>query len=111
MECQPFVASLTWSFFQIESVLKTAALIENACICVSEKLNDICALVTPNDKQLKLLAKEMSKEQLSRQELCADPEVKKAVMESVVSVCKGAGLHRREIPVQIHVCFFCCSWW
>jgi len=53
---------------------------------------------------LKLLAKQMNKQHLSRVELCTDPEVKHAVMDAVVSTCKSAGLHRRETPVLIHLC-------
>ena len=77
-------------------MLKTAPLIENACICVSEKLNDICALVTLNDKQLRFIAKDMGKDNLSREQLCSDSEVMKAAMEAVNSVCTRAKLHRRE---------------
>ena len=77
---------------------------ENACICISEKLNDICALITPNDKQLRLLAKDLGKDGLSREQLCDDPQIQQAVMEAVLQVCQSDGLHRRETPVKIHLC-------
>lgn len=85
-------------------MLKTAPLVENACICVSEHFNDICALITPNDKQLKVLAQQMNKASCSREELCSDPQVQEAVLEAVRATCLAAGLHRRETPVRIHLC-------
>ena len=89
---------------QIESALKTASLVENACICVSEKLNDIVALVTPNEKMLRVLAAELGKKNLTREQLCADPQVQKAVNKAVTKTCASAGLHRRETPVRVHLC-------
>lgn len=90
---------------QIESVLKTASLVENACIAVSEKHNDIVALVTPNEKLLRLLAKELGKDAaLSREELLSDGQVVAAITEEVMKTCSSAGLHRRETPARVHLC-------
>lgn len=77
---------------------------ENVCVCISDNSNDFCALVTPSDKQFKILARELNKSTLSREQLCRDPEVIDAVLQSIHEVARNAGLHRRETPVKIHLC-------
>lgn len=71
---------------------------------MSEKCNDTTALITPSDKQLRLLARELNKSSLSREALCSDAQIQKAVLDAILESCSSAGLHRRETPVSIHLC-------
>ena len=78
-------------------------MIENACICTSAHSNNIVALLTPNDKQLSLLADQLGKSYLTRQEICNDPEVLNLIQKTIEEQCLESGLHRRETPVRIYL--------
>lgn len=50
------------------------------------------------------LADKLNKKHLSREQFCNDREVYKIVYDTIVDGCNKNNLHRREIPVRIHIC-------
>lgn len=92
------------SLGRIETVIKTAPMVENCCICLHDKINDIVALITPSVKQLKILVEKLNKANLTHEQVCADPEIKQAIMEDIRQVCQASGLHDKEIPTRITIC-------
>nr|XP_027196441.1 long-chain-fatty-acid--CoA ligase 4-like [Dermatophagoides pteronyssinus] len=92
------------SLGRIEGAIKTAPTVENCCICLHEKINDIVALITPSAKKLKILAEKLKKSNLTYEQLCSDPQINQAIMEDIREVCLQSGLSEKEIPKKIAIC-------
>lgn len=66
--------------------------------------NDLVALITPNRKIVKELAKSLNKSQLSHPERCQDEEIITIVHASIKETGQRAGLKSKEIPTRINLC-------
>lgn len=59
------------------------------------------ALIVPNNKALRQLARQLNKESLTFGELCRDQEIIREVQKELGDHGKTAGLHKTEIPTKI----------
>lgn len=62
------------------------------------------AFISPNMGDLKRLAKELNKEDKTKEELCNDPEIIKKVTETVLQFGREYDLNKMEIPQKIKLC-------
>ncbi|OTF70099.1 long chain fatty acid CoA ligase-like protein [Euroglyphus maynei] len=92
------------SLGKIETGLRSSRYVENICICTEMFSNDLVALITPNRKLVKELAKSLNKNQLSHPERCQDEEIITIVHASIKETGQKAGLKSKEIPTRIHLC-------
>lgn len=92
------------SLGKVESELKTCPLVDNICV-VGNGLHDfLVALVVPNTEQMKLLAKNLGKEDLPLHDLCHDPSVISAVSKAMIEQGQKSKLMRTEIPTKVKLC-------
>ena len=63
--------------------------------------NYVIALVVPNTRALKQLAKQLNKASLTHAEMCRDQEIIREVQNSLRDHGLNAGLQRTEIPTKI----------
>ncbi|KAF7491638.1 Long-chain-fatty-acid--CoA ligase 4 [Sarcoptes scabiei] len=89
------------SLGKIETSLRSSRYVENICICTDLFSNDLVALISPNRKVLKELAKTINKEHLSHHERCTDFELLTIVHASIKETGKRANLKAKEIPARI----------
>lgn len=92
------------SLGKIETGLRSSRYVENICICTEMFSNDLVALITPNRKIVKELAKSLNKSQLSHPERCQDEEIITIVHASIKETGQRAGLKSKEIPTRINLC-------
>ena len=59
------------------------------------------ALVVPNNRALKQLAKQLNKESLTHTEMCRDQEIIKEVIKALRDHGMQANLQKNEIPTKI----------
>lgn len=89
--------------FQVETELKSCPIVDNICVYGDSFHNYVVAIVVPQSKALKALARTVGKEHLSHEKMCRDPEIVRAVMNAIQEYGKKAGLLRTEIPVKVLV--------
>lgn len=89
------------SLGKIESGLRSSRYVENVCICTDRFRNEIIALVVPNRRTLRILAKELQKEHLSIEQMCNDSMINAKIYESIINRCRDLGFKKREIPVKV----------
>src|SRR5699024_2059165 len=75
--------------------------VENICVCTDPYSNHVTALISPNRRAMSELATELSKQDLTFEQLCDDAEVLNQVYKSIKHVCKQNGFKLREVPMQI----------
>src|SRR5699024_2599889 len=63
--------------------------------------NDLVALISPNRKVLKELAKSLNKGHMSNKEMCEDEEITQIVLDSINQTGKRAQLKEKEIPIRV----------
>jgi len=90
---------------KIEAELKTCPLVENVCVYGNGLHSYIIALVIPNQPQLKLLAKEVGKENLSFEDMCADQEITNLFAERIRDYGKQCRLFGSELPHKVKLCY------
>ena len=74
---------------------------DNICVYGDSFHTYIIALMVPNSRALKQLAKQLHKESLTHSEMCRDQEIIKEVQKSLRDHGLAAGLHKTEIPTKI----------
>ncbi|XP_023235065.1 long chain acyl-CoA synthetase 8-like [Centruroides sculpturatus] len=89
---------------KVESVLKTCPLMDNICVFGNGFKDYVVALMVPNRVQLELLAKELGKERMDIQSLCADEEMNECATKIVQKHGKSCNLMRKEIPKYVKLC-------
>ncbi|OTF74160.1 hypothetical protein BLA29_009924 [Euroglyphus maynei] len=89
------------SLGKIESCLRSSPYVENVCICTDRFRNEIIALIVPNQRILRTLAKDLQKEHLSFEQMCDDSMINEKIFESIVNHCRELAFKKREIPVKI----------
>ena len=86
------------SLGKVEAVLKACPFVENICI-YGDSFKSFCvALVTPDPKNLKELAKKYNKEALSFEDMCKDKDVTGGALRDLVNYGKKLKLEKFEIP-------------
>ena len=91
------------SFGKVEAVLNSCPVVENVCI-YGDSLKSFCvALVSPNQKNLKDLAKKYGKEDLAFDQMCTDRDVTGSVFREIVNHSKKLKLEKFEIPGAVTV--------
>lgn len=89
------------SLGKIETGLRSSRYVENICVCNNMFSNHLVAIVSPNRRVVKELAKSINKAHLSHEERCEDEEIQTIVHASLKETGKKAGLKAKEIPVKI----------
>ena len=91
------------SLGKVEAVLNSCSVVENVCI-YGDSLKSFCvALVSPNQKTLRDLAKKYGKEELTFEQMCNDRDVTGAVFREIVNHSKKLKLEKFEIPGAVTV--------
>lgn len=86
---------------QIEAGLRSCALVENICVCTEPYANFVTALVSPNRKSMAQLVAQLSKQNLTFEQLCADPDVIRHVLGHIQHTSNKLGFPTKEIPAKI----------
>ncbi|KAJ8931958.1 hypothetical protein NQ314_015077 [Rhamnusium bicolor] len=89
------------SLGKVEAQLKTCPLVDNICVYGDSSKHFCVALVVPNQQQLKDLAEKKGIPDKSFEDLCADPELEKAVVQELADHGKKSKLQKFEIPAAI----------
>ncbi|KAK4336910.1 hypothetical protein RND71_043475 [Anisodus tanguticus] len=89
------------SLGKVETELKSCSFVDNICVYGDSYHSYIIALIVPNIKALKLLAKQLNKESLTHTEMCRDQEIIKEVAKTLKDHAMNAGLLKNEIPTKI----------
>jgi len=89
------------SLGKVETELKSCSFVDNICVYGDSFHTYIIALVVPNSRALKLLAKQLKKESLTHAEMCRDQEIIKEVTKALKEHGMNANLQRNEIPTKI----------
>lgn len=91
--------------FQVESALKFCDYVDNICVHGDSFHNNVIALITPNRKQISILAQSLGKDSsLSFNQLCTDEDIINEVKKSLAYHGSRCGLLRLEIPTDIKLC-------
>ena len=86
------------SLGKVEAALKACPFVENICI-YGDSFKSFCvALVSPDPKNLKELAKKYNKEGLSFEEMCEDKDVTGGALRDLINYGKKLKLEKFEIP-------------
>lgn len=88
------------SLGKIETEFKTCPLVDNICVYAESSKQYIVALIVPNQKHLQDLAFSYGVSG-SHAELCASPEVNKAVIKELTTF----GLKRKHIESSLNLAF------
>ena len=86
------------SLGKVEAVLKACPYVENICIYGDSFKSYCVALVTPDAKNLKELAKKYNKEDLEFEAMCEDKDVTGGVLRELINYGKKLKLEKFEIP-------------
>lgn len=89
------------SLGKVETELKSCAFVDNICVYGDSYHSYIIALVVPNVRALRQLAKTLAKDSLTHAELCRDQEILKEVTKALRNHGIAAKLHKNEIPTKI----------
>lgn len=93
------------SVLQVESALKFCDYVDNICVHGDSFHINVVALITPNRKQISLLAQSLGKDSsLSFNQLCTDEDIINEVKKSLAYHGSKCGLLRLEIPTDIKLC-------
>ncbi|XP_054162447.1 long-chain-fatty-acid--CoA ligase 4-like [Oppia nitens] len=93
------------SLGKIEALLKSCSLVENVCAVANSDRNCVIALVTPNQKALINLGKQLDKPRTyTRDQLCNDSDVCDKTLESIQTTAQLSGLKRIETPIKVKLC-------
>ena len=76
-------------------------MVENVCVCTDPYQNHVTALVSPNRKSLAELAQQLSKQHMTVEQLCNDPDVIKHTMDSFKEAAIRLKFSKKEIPQRI----------
>lgn len=74
---------------------------DNICVYGDSFHNYVIALVVPNVRALKQLAKQLNKSSLTHTAMCRDQEIIKEVQNALRDHGLNAGLQKTEIPTKI----------
>lgn len=89
----------------VEAILKTCPLVDNAFAYGSTLHTYLVALVTPNEKQLRRLARDLGKNaSATLRELCGDVDVANTAANAVISHAAANGLQKSEVPRKVKIC-------
>ena len=96
-------SKILFNFFknQIETGLRSSPFVENICICTNLFSDDITALISPNRQTISKLADQLSKGNLTFDQLCDDPDIIQHVLKSLRQIGHQLGFSKMEIPVSI----------
>ena len=86
------------SLGKVEAALKACPYVENICIYGDSFKSYCVALVTPDAKNLKELAKKYNKEDLEFEAMCEDKDVTGGVLRELINYGKKLKLEKFEIP-------------
>lgn len=89
------------SLGKVETELKTCPVVDNICVYGDGFQTYLVALIVPNRRQLKALAKDLGKPECSLPELCQDRSVIAAVTKSIKEYGQKCRLQKTEIPTKI----------
>lgn len=89
------------SLGKVEANLKIHPLIENICVYGDSFHTSTVALVVPDEDNLKSVASSIRKQNLSRQDLCRDPAMIRAVQDVILKHAATVKLEKFEVPKQI----------
>jgi len=89
------------SLGKVETELKSCSFVDNICVYGDSFHTYIIALVVPNIRALKQLAKQLNKESLTHAEMCRDQEIIKEVTKALRQHGMNANLQKNEIPTKI----------
>jgi len=92
------------SLGKIEAVVKSCAVVENACICADSSHSYPVAIVVPAQNPVLKMAEEMDIPTDDFNSLCRDPRIISAVLEEIEETAKQLHLNKFEIPRKIHLC-------
>ncbi|KAF5269140.1 hypothetical protein FQR65_LT02440 [Abscondita terminalis] len=92
------------SLGKVETELKTCPIVDNVCIYGDSSKQYCVALVVPNQTQLNELAAKHGIANKSFDELCALPEMEKAVLKELLEHGKKCKLEKFEIPAAVKLC-------
>jgi len=82
---------------RLESVYKSTLYVSNICVYGDSYQSRPVALIFPVEARLQELAKEKNLENLSFEQLCANKEIKSAVLQACILQAKKADLKPAEI--------------
>ncbi|KAJ8921044.1 hypothetical protein NQ315_015840 [Exocentrus adspersus] len=89
------------SLGKVEAQLKTCPLVDNICVYGESTQNYCVALIVPNQQHLNDLAAKKGIAGKCFEELCADPELEKYVLQELAEHGKKSKLEKFEIPAAI----------
>lgn len=92
------------SLGKVEAELKTCPVVENICVYGDASKDHTVALVVPNPSHLSAIAARLHKDHLSFEQLCADPQMEKAVLSELADHGKKCKLEKFEIPAAVKLC-------
>lgn len=88
---------------KVEAEMKTSPYIDNICVVGSVAQTYLIALVIPNRPYLKMLGRDLGKDELSFEEMCSDNEITKEVSKRLKEHAKKCQLKGAEIPHKIRL--------
>lgn len=88
---------------QVETELKSCPIVDNICVYGDSYHNYVVAIIVPQSKALRNIAKTLKKEHLGHEQLCRDPEVVRTVMTAIQEHGRKAKLLKTEIPSKLLV--------
>lgn len=91
------------SLGKVESELKTSPFVDNICVYADSMKNFCVALIVPNEKALKELAKSLEVDG-DLKKLCTDQGIVKNILKQLSDHANNRGLLRYETPVKITLC-------
>lgn len=74
---------------------------DNICVYGDSFHNYVIALVVPNSRALKMLAKQLKKESLTHTDMCRDQTIIREVQNALKEHGLANGLQKTEIPTKI----------
>ncbi|XP_015793198.1 long-chain-fatty-acid--CoA ligase 4 [Tetranychus urticae] len=89
------------SLGKVETELKICPIVDNICVYGNSYHDYLIAIIVPNEKALRGLAKQHAREHLSLSQLCKDPVILDAVKKILVDRATQVKLNRTEQPAKI----------
>ncbi|XP_053203629.1 long-chain-fatty-acid--CoA ligase 4-like [Panonychus citri] len=89
------------SLGKVETELKICSIVDNICVYGDSYHDYLIAIVVPNEKGLRNLAKTLNKEHLSHSQLCKDPVMLEVVKKVLTDRAAQVKLNRTERPAKI----------
>ncbi|CAO3627804.1 unnamed protein product [Cunninghamella echinulata] len=88
---------------KLESIYKSCLFVGNICVCADSLLPKPTALVVVLEAPVRKWATENDVAEKDFEKLCAEPKVKKAVLDSLLATGKEAGLKGSEFLHDVHI--------